>query len=99
MTPAAIDFHPAAVREARAAYRWYLRRSTAAAGRFRAALEAALLQIGQAPDRWPAYLHGTRCRPLRRFPYLVVYRRVTARIQVVAVAQGGRKPGYWRRRK
>src|SRR2546427_11490417 len=50
MTPPEIDFPPAAVREARKAYRWYGRRSAAAANRFQAALQAALYQIAQTPD-------------------------------------------------
>jgi toxin ParE1/3/4 len=99
MIPPEIDVHPAAVKEARGAYRWYLRRSAAAANRFQTALEAALEQIAQTPDRWPIYLHGTRFRLLRRFPFIVVYRRVVDRLQVVAVAHGGRRPGYWKRRK
>ena len=99
MTPPGIDFHPAAVREARKAYRWYGRRSAAAANRFQAALQAALDQIAQTPDRWPAYLHGTRYRLLRRFPFIVVFRQLVDGLQVVAVAHARRRPGYWKRRK
>jgi plasmid stabilization system protein ParE len=99
MIPSEIDVHPAAVREARKAYRWYLRRSAAAAHRFQAAFEAALEQIAQAPDRWPLYVHGTRYRLLRRFRFILVYRRHGDRLQIVAVAHGSRRPGYWKRRK
>ena len=89
-----IELHPAAVEEARKAYRWYLRRSAAAARRFRVALEAALEQIAQSPDRWPVYLHGTRYRLLRRFPFILVYRLRGERLQLIAVAHGRRKPGF-----
>jgi plasmid stabilization system protein ParE len=99
MIPAEIDIHPAAVKEASKAYRWYLRRSAGAANRFQAALEAALEQIAHSPDRWPAYLHATRYRLLRRFPFIVVYRQLVDRLQVLAVAHGRRRPGYWKRRK
>jgi toxin ParE1/3/4 len=99
MIPPEIDIHPAAVKEARQAYRWYLRRSAAAASRFQAAFEAALEQIAQAPDRWPVYVHGTRYRLLRRFRFILVYRQREDRLQVVAVAHGRRRPGYWKRRK
>jgi toxin ParE1/3/4 len=99
MTLPRIDFHPAAIAEARQAYRWYRRRSTEAGRRFQVALEAALQQIAQAPDRWPAYLHGTNYRLLRRFPFVVVYRQRGDCVQVVAVAHSGRRPGYWQRRK
>src|SRR5438477_454936 len=95
MIPPEIDIHPAAVAEARRAYQWYLRRSAQAARRFRLAFEVALEQIAQAPDRWTVYLHGTRYRPLRRFPFIVIYRPLDTRVQVVAVAHGKRRPGYW----
>src|SRR5690348_7894247 len=98
MIPAEIDIHPHAVTEARQAYRWYLRRSRSAARRFQAALEAALMQIAQSPDRWPTYLLGTHYRLLRRFPFILVYRQVAGRLQVVAVAHAKRRPGYWKRR-
>jgi len=99
MPPPEIEIHPAAVKEAREAYLWYLRRSASAGKRFQVALESAIAQIVEFPDRWPAYLHGTRYRLLRRFPYVVVYRLVANQLQVVAVAHGRRRPGYWRRRK
>jgi len=99
MIPPEIDFHRAAVREARNAYQWYLRRSASAASRFQGALEAALEDIAQSPNRWPAYLHGTRYRLLRRFPFIVVYRQFLDRLQVLAVAHGRQGPGYWKRRK
>jgi len=98
MIPPELDFHPAAVKEARKAYRWYLRRSAWAASRFRAALEAALEQIAETPNRWPMYLPGTRYRLVRRFPYVVVYRELGDQLQILAVAHGKRKPGYWKRR-
>jgi toxin ParE1/3/4 len=99
MIPSEVDIHPAAVREARKAYRWYLRRSAGAASRFQAAFDAALEQIAQSPGRWPIYLHGTRYRLLRRFRFILVYRQHGNRLQVVAVAHGSRKPAYWKRRR
>ena len=35
---------------------------------------------------------------MRRFPYLIVYRTTSTAIQVVAVAHGRRRPGYWKTR-
>ena len=42
--------------------------------------------------------YGTRRVPLRRFPYVVVYRERTEVSQVIAFAHTSRKPGYWRSR-
>jgi toxin ParE1/3/4 len=99
MIPTELEFHPAAVNEARSAFRWYRRRSGWAASRFQAALESAFEQIAETPDRWPVGAHGTRYRLLRRFPFIVVYRQLVDRVQIIAVAHGKRKPGYWKNRK
>jgi plasmid stabilization system protein ParE len=98
MTPAPLEFHHLAVEEARAARRWYARRSRSAANRFLAELQRALQQIMFAPKQWPASLNGTRVFRLRRFPYVVVFAEQPLWVLVVAVAHTRRKPGYWRRR-
>jgi plasmid stabilization system protein ParE len=94
----ALELHPEAVAEASAARQWYAERSESAAARFVAELDHAIEQILEGPDQWPAYIHSTRQYTLRRFPYLVVYRRASRAIQIVAVAHARRKPGYWKRR-
>lgn len=99
MSELRVFFHPEAVEEAEAAVRWYAERSATAAGRFVQELSQAIEVIVEAPERWPAFEGGARRLPLRRFPFLVVYRVSAQIIEVVAVAHGRRRPGYWRRRK
>jgi hypothetical protein len=36
---------------------------------------------------------------LRRFPFALIYRIKTSKVQIVAVAHDRRQPGYWRRRR
>jgi plasmid stabilization system protein ParE len=98
MTPLPVDFHPRAVADAKEARRWYAQRSPEAARRFVSELKRVVEQIATTPERWPPHLYGTRFYRLRRFPYIVVYRRIPDTVQVVAVAHGRRKPGYWRKR-
>lgn len=98
MAPLPIDLHPASIDEARDAREWYAERSSVAGDAFMTELDIAIDHICESPDRWPKYLHGTRRYMLKRFPYLVVYRLIDSRIQVIAVAHGKRKPGYWRHR-
>jgi plasmid stabilization system protein ParE len=98
MTPSSLDYHPRAIQEARAALRWYARRSPALANRLLVELDEAARQIATAPAQWPMYLYGTRVYRLRRFPYLVVYRETAAAVRVLAIAHARRRPGYWRRR-
>jgi toxin ParE1/3/4 len=77
---------------------WYLERSETAAARFLTDLNTAIANIVEVPHRWPASDHGTRKFLLRRFPFAVVYREFLSSIQVVAVAHGHRRPGYWKNR-
>jgi len=93
-----VNVHPEAIAEARAAYGWYRERNESAAEAFLAELDRALELISEGPMRWPVYLHGTRHFLLRRFPFAVVYRETGETIQIVAIAHGRRKPGYWKDR-
>jgi plasmid stabilization system protein ParE len=94
-----IDFHPAASDEAEDVHRWYAERNPIAAVRFREELDAAIANIEADPELGVPYLHGTRCYLMRRFPYLVVYHRPNEElIEVVAIAHGRRRQGYWKAR-
>ncbi len=73
--PGELQFHPRALEEARAAYRWYKERSEQAAEAFLSETDLAVERIGGAPAFWPPYLHGTRRYLLRRFPFSIVYTR------------------------
>ena len=93
-----IDIHPQAVAEAQAAAQWYRERSGSAAQAFLAELDRAVERISENPEVWPPYVAGTRHFLLQRFPFSVIYRLVSNRIEVVAIAHGRRKPGYWKGR-
>jgi toxin ParE1/3/4 len=93
-----VEFHPDALAEAEAAAVWYQERSLRAAEGFVGELEKGIDAVSEAPHRWPIYELGCRRYPMVRFPYLIIYRETTTSIQVVAVAHGRRRPGYWRMR-
>jgi len=90
-----LDFHPEARLEADAAFDYYRERSRRAAEAFYLELDNAGIAIQKTPYSWEEYLAGTRRYLLKRFPYVIVYRVTEHRIEVVAVAHGHRKPGYW----
>lgn len=90
-----VEFHPAAVREARAAREWYEERSATIAKQFQAAVDAAVEDIAEHPDRWGRYVHATHVFLLKKFPFLLIYRMRDDVVQVVAVAHAKRRPGYW----
>lgn len=93
-----LRIHPAAVEEAEAATDWYAQRSNRAAEMFLDELDAAIEQIAQNPRQYALSEFGTRRMPLRRFPFLIVYRDTATGIEVIAVAHGRRRPGYWKDR-
>lgn len=99
MPRAAVRLHPAAAEEAEAAYRWYAERSSAAAHGFREELRHAVEAVAEAPNRWPRYGARVRRYVFPRFPFSLVYRLHGDEVEVIAVAHGKRRPGYWRSRR
>jgi plasmid stabilization system protein ParE len=96
-----LEFHPEAAAEAAAARVWYGERSLKASAAFLAELDVACERISEAPNRYPTHVAGTRRYLMRRFPFHIVYRvpsGTDAAIQIIAVAHGHRRPGYWRDR-
>ena len=98
MAVKALAIHPAALAELRSAVLWYLERSESAAEKFAAELYHAIDLIVGAPQRWPSGEHGARKFALSRFPYAVIYKEKPTMIQILAVAHGHRRPGYWKGR-
>jgi plasmid stabilization system protein ParE len=98
MASRSVEIHPDAIIEAQAARIWYEARSPAAGRGFLEELDRAVERISENPARWPESREGTRRFLLRRFPFLIVYREQTHAIQIIAVAHGRRRPGYWRER-
>ena len=99
MAAPSVRLLPDAIAEAKAAYEWYAERNPSAASASISELDHAISQIQNGPERWTTHLHGTRRFLLRRVPYVVVYRVAESTIQVIAVAHGRRRPGYWKSRR
>ncbi len=94
-----VEIHEEAAAEYDAAFDWYLQRSEEAALAFDREVNQALVDIANAPHRWPIGSYSTRRFLLRKFPYIVVYRERTAgSIQILAFAHTSRKPEYWKQR-
>ena len=98
MAAKSVEFLEEASAEYEEALDWYLTRSEASASKFASELAQAIDIIAEAPQRWPAGPHGTRKFLLHRFPFAVVYRELPSAIQILAVAHGHRRPGYWKTR-
>ena len=94
-----IEFHPAAEAELLEAATWDRARSEKAGAAFRREVERGVTRIAAAPERWPDFKDGARRCLLRRFPFSLVNRLLGDAIQILAVAHGARRPGYWRSRR
>jgi toxin ParE1/3/4 len=93
-----IEFHEDAATEYEEAVDWYIERSYLAAQKFSAEVSQAIENVVKTPQRWPNHLLGTRRFFLRHFPFAVIYRDLPLVIQIIAVAHGRRRPGYWKKR-
>src|SRR5512134_3766230 len=98
MAPATVRFHPAAAQEAESAYDWYGARNPFAAHGFREELRLAVDAVAQHPLTWPRHGRQARRYVFPRFPFSLVYRMRGDEVEVLAVAHGRRRPGYWRSR-
>ncbi|MCL4678152.1 MAG: type II toxin-antitoxin system RelE/ParE family toxin [Alphaproteobacteria bacterium] len=96
---AIVVFHRLAAREYRESREWYAARSPSVAERFRISVDGAVARVAEEGERLPVLSGPYRWVRVRRFPYLLVFRRRTSnQIMIVAVAHTSRRPGYWRRR-
>jgi plasmid stabilization system protein ParE len=98
MAAKSVEIHPEALSELKSAVVWYLERSQAAAVKFATEMDRAIRLVSDSPTRWPAGELATRKFALQRFPFAIIYREKDALVQVLAVAHGHRRPGYWRDR-
>ncbi|MGH7393724.1 MAG: type II toxin-antitoxin system RelE/ParE family toxin [Candidatus Rokuibacteriota bacterium] len=98
MAPATVRFHPAAAQEAESAYDWYTARDPAVGHAFREELRHAVDTVAQHPITWPRHGPHARRYVFPHFPFSLVYRMRGDEVEVLAVAHGRRRPGYWRSR-
>lgn len=85
-----------AEQELASAARWYEGKQPGLGGEHLDAIETAFRALREAPEAYPTW-QGTVYRKhiLPRFPYIVFYVVDDEEVEVVAVAHGRRRPGYW----
>lgn len=77
---------------------WYEDQQADLGEQFLTAVEEALLKIRAAPELWAAGYKGVRRVLLSRFPYIIYFRLLPTRIEVLAILHGSRDPRQWRER-
>lgn len=93
-----VTFHPEADAEVTEAARYYETGSPGLGFSFLMELQASIEQILTNPKAYQLVGAEVRRKPLRRFPYSLIYAIEPDRIRVVAVAHQKRRPHYWRSR-
>lgn len=91
-------FHPEAKAEFDAAVDFYESRQFGLGAEFSKVVYESIQMILEYPDSWTV-IHGKYRRCLtRRFPYGVIYYKEGDAINIVAIMQLNREPGYWKGR-
>ena len=66
--------------------------------KFQQAVEDTVRRAVAVPSGGAPAPNGTRRRPVKGFPFSVIYRPSATEILIVALVHHRRKPGYWLRR-
>jgi toxin ParE1/3/4 len=92
-------FHPEALTEYAEAVQYYAEQRTQVAQTFINAVEDAVYQIRESPNRWSVIDEDVRRCLTRKFPYGILYTIEQDYILILAVMHCSREPGYWKNRR
>jgi toxin ParE1/3/4 len=92
-----------AIDEIAEAAAWFNSQRTGLGDEFWRLVDDILAQIEANPHRFGKSDFATpaidlRCALVRRFKYVIHFAIESEEVQVISVAHGARRPGYWRRR-
>jgi len=93
-----VVLRPEAEADVVAARRWYEKQRPGLGDAFTERVEEILARIAQTPEFYAVALRGVRCGKLRQFPYVVYYRILADRIEVIGVLHASRHPRVWQGR-
>ena len=89
---------PAARADLLAARDWYEQQRPGLGETFAEAVDVIFRRIEEMPESFAATFRDVRRAKLRKFPYVVYYRVLAERIEVIAVLHGHRDPRIWQYR-
>ncbi|MBT3308441.1 MAG: type II toxin-antitoxin system RelE/ParE family toxin [Gammaproteobacteria bacterium] len=90
------QFHPAAEAEYLESVAYFESKQPGLGASYLMEFERVLSKVCEAPDRYPAEGESrVRKVQMRRFPFAVLYRVSSDKVQVLAVAHHRRRPQYW----
>jgi toxin ParE1/3/4 len=90
-----VEYHPAVEAELRAIQRYYEDRSPGLGTQFIDEFERQVLTLAAMPERWMVVKADIRRCLMRRFPYIIYFRRcATDTIRITVVKHQRRHPEY-----
>lgn len=93
-----VQFHPAARTEFILAAEYYERKQKGLGRRLLLAVEAAALRVRHHPHLYRKIEGAMRKCRVAHFPFGLIFREGDDAIEIVAVMDLRRRPGYWRER-
>ena len=93
-----VFLRPEAQADLEAAKDWYEQQRTGSGERLIQAIDELLGRVSAMPELYAVVMNGVRRAKLRRFPYLLYYRILGDRIEVIGVLHGSRDPRVWQGR-
>lgn len=89
------SFHEVAEAELAEAARYYEARSRGLGKQFLAKVRGEIDTIRRFPEAAPLVRGSLRCKPVRGFPYSLIFALEADDIRIYAVKHHRRRPGYW----
>ena len=77
---------------------WYEEQRLGLGDEFTDAVDRLLSEISTAPQLYGVVLRDVRRTKVRRFPYVIYYRTLIDRVEVIGVLHGSRDDQVWRKR-
>lgn len=93
-----VIWRPEAEADLLAALDWYEGQRLGLGEEFADAVETMVARIEATPELYAIALESVRRGKLRRFPYLIYYRVLLDKIEVLAVLHSSRNPLLWQNR-
>jgi len=95
-----VEYHPAVEAELREISRYYERRSPGLGAQFIDEFERQVLALAATPDRWMVVKGDIRRCLMRRFPYVIYFRKVdNERLRITVAKHQRRHPDFGDERK
>jgi plasmid stabilization system protein ParE len=93
-----LDVRPEAQADLLEARDWYKRRRAGLGDEFVDVVDELFARIAESPTLFAASVGDVRRAKLKRFPYVVYYRILAERLEVIGVLHGSRHSRVWQRR-